>query len=186
MEQQGRGDPINMSSSGMSDKELEAIGELLASEDFREGDAQLMRRQHALSTPVPWDADYLKKLATHRVGRVVEPGVPGWGKVVVQDREFFQDCGISAETDAPGQVYKVLYCSQQPHYMGLCPLVEVPVPSGSGCYDGADGLRTAPVVKRFTCSYARFCTAMDMEVPAGARIWWWPRLRHEGGGVCVQ
>ena len=37
IEQQGRGDPINMSSSGMSDKELEAIGELVASEDFMGG-----------------------------------------------------------------------------------------------------------------------------------------------------
>ena len=110
VEQQGCSEHISMSSAGLSDGDLEVVCGLIGSADFRALDNMQLLREHALSTPLPWGPDYLAKLATHPVDRVVEPGVPGWGKVVVHGRDFFKDCGLSLETDgAPGKVYKVLY-----------------------------------------------------------------------------
>ena len=52
--------------------------------------------------------------------------MPAWGKSLLADREFFAGCGISASSAGDlGQVHKIVYCVQQPHYMALCPLEEI-------------------------------------------------------------
>ena len=76
-------------------------------------------------------------------------------------------------------MYKVLYCVQQPHLIALCPLEEVGV--GIDGMVGQDG--RCGQVQRYRCNFAKFCTAEDMIFPAGAKLWFWPRLHYEGGVI---
>ena len=118
---------ICMSSAALTNRDLDQIARLKEDEGFSEPFVIQRLREVVMTTPSPWTADYIKNtLQKHNVVLPDEPGVPAWAKPIVKDRAFFEGCAISIQDEhVRGQLWKIVYIVQQPHYMAVCPLEEL-------------------------------------------------------------
>ena len=119
------GEAFSMHACAFDEGELLRIDEYLHDPGFCSPASFHLARSLSLACPEPWADPFLRMLRQHHVPLRQEPGVPEWAKPLVRGKDFFVGSAIAFV--GPGVAepvwWKILYMSQQPYYMGVCPLV---------------------------------------------------------------